>query len=132
MSRQADEKRYSNRGSSRTPAKASAGTTYVFRPTKEQKEEIKLQWTDLEKNLMVLADYVENGNKLNLGYAPSTGALYISLRESSEEWTKARAVSVWHGDIIRAIAMLAYYLREVNENFPEGLGSAINAEELSW
>lgn len=132
MSRVQDEKQYN------TPKKGSSkGTStqtnfYVFRPTKGQREEMTKQWTDLEKNLLKVTDFLEHGCKLNLGYAPKTNSMFASLRGPAPNWEEAPTVTVYHMDPARLIAMLAYVCTEIAPEFPRNLPAYHSPEELEW
>lgn len=134
MSRQNDEYRYpaGQVGKGVNAGKRKAGGITSFWPTKEQKEAIR-QWDRNPKAVLaLLADRMEAGFKITLGYSGEKHSCYAVLREQTPDWTQARAISFFHVETDTCLAMMAYYLEEVNPGWPDNGPSLAPSDELSW
>lgn len=132
MSRLNDEKRYPSKQNQNKRSIPKPARAWVFRPTKEQKEEVKAGYQDVQRCLRLIEAHLPPGNRLSCGYAQATDGIYLTIREATPNWEEARSVSVWHNDLDRCVQMLAYYLTEVNANFPERSAGIHDEEEKSW
>jgi hypothetical protein len=132
MSRQADERRYKRKTlpGVQKPAKEDSG--FVFRPTKEVRELIKQNWQSADRNLSVIESYVQSGVRFSTGYASNTGAVWGTLRGPGDDWRTSPSVTAWHASLERVVAQLAFYLSEVNPQFPEGVSKTSFDELNNW
>lgn len=132
MSRVAEETKASK---SRKP-KTNGNKTYVkrfisFHPTKEEKEYIRAMEESLEDCLVGLRPWLEDGHKLTIGWSGKNDACFASIRESTDNWRDARAVSAWHADPDVALRSLCYAITSRFPAFPEiEFGQA--DYELDW
>lgn len=121
MSRQAEPNRAKKPERRAAIATRSAeNRLFVFRPTDDQKKRIRGSYGDDTKNLGILDDRLQAGCKLVSGYVENTNSIYATLRanEPGIDWDQQAAVSAWHADLALALAQLAFYLVEVNPEFP--------------
>lgn len=132
MSREQAEKQYKQSKPVSKNGNSKVSRLYVYRPSLAERTVISEQWTDIERNLVVISDYLESGCKLNLGYAPTTNSFFASLRGPAEDWREAPTITVYHAQPARLIAMLAYVLQEKCLEFPEKLPAIANPDEWDW
>ena len=91
---------------------------FTFHPTKEQREDIRSIPDDVSRDLDSISAVLSNGCTLSLGYDGNRGNYFCLVRKKQEEWATAPAISVFHSQVDQALKGVAYYLREVNEEWP--------------
>lgn len=94
------------------------GSLYAYHPTKAHIEVLREGYGDWNTNWGVVAEYLLSGCRVSIGCTQGTDNFYLILKERADDWTTARGVSVFHNDMEKAVMALAYYLREVNPEFP--------------
>lgn len=107
----------------------SKGCIVTFSPTKEQKEMLKSGILDEAKSIEVLDRVILEGNKVSLGYSSDRNGFYAITRDGNPDWQKTISVSAWGSTLSRAMISLAYYHREVNPGFPEGVQLPMFSDE---
>lgn len=115
------EDRMQRRQDKKTQQGASNGI-FTWHPTSEQKDFLREGGLDWFETFEVLTGALNRGLKITLGMRLENGSVYAIAREGGTAWDSSRAVSVWHAEPGPALRALAYYLRDVNPHFPEGLG----------
>jgi hypothetical protein len=121
MSRQADESKGTGKRSSSTKKAKSKGNLVNYSPTKEVVDSLREGIFGVEEAVEVLDELVVNGHRISMGANLDRGGYFVILREGLVDWQQAISVSFWGKDLARAIRLAAFYLREVNEDFPEGV-----------
>lgn len=94
-------------------------TLFTFHPNTSQREALSLRSLDIETNLGMVCDQILSGCSLNVSSGSKGDSFKIILREPHEDWTQAQAISVWHTDLAKCFQGLAYYLEEVNPDWPK-------------
>lgn len=93
----------------------------TFQPLKEHKEQLKQGILDEAKAVEVLDRAIMGGNKVSLGYSPDKNGFFAIVRDGNASFGEGIAVSCWGRDLGRAIVVLAFYLREINPDFPSNV-----------
>jgi len=104
---------------------------FTYKPDDAHKQAIKSGYSDIDACLKVLERFVLQGSSITLGGKEGSDNVFCLIREKTADWTTSRCVSVWHVSLDRAIAGLAFYLEEVNSDFPEGTG-IIEQASFDW
>jgi hypothetical protein len=102
-----------------------------FHPTKEEKEHIRTMDESLDDSLVGIRPWLAEGHKITLGFSANNEACYASIRESHDDWTRARALSAWHADPDVALRSLCYALVSRFPTFPE-IGTGEGDYDLDW
>lgn len=111
------EERAKQKGNGRANVGKDGGL-FTFRPTVAQRERLASYTADFNTNMLTISRWVDQGCTLNLGVSSKNNSYRLVLREPSEDWRDAQAVSVWHSDLEKVVQGLAFYLTEVNEDWP--------------
>jgi len=104
---------------------------YAYHPTKSHREAIRQDPRPLGDLISVAGGWLSQGCKITLGYREENSAFYAIIREGSDNWESARAVSAWHSQLETALAVLVYYLESVNPEWPDKVNSWAQ-EEFDW
>lgn len=91
----------------------------AFRPTREEKEQIRSDSSTVLEVLTLLSTWVEDGHKLILGHKPENGAFYLALREGGAPFDQAVTLSVWHTDPVTCLFALKHALVGRYSSFPQ-------------
>lgn len=92
---------------------------FTFHPTAEQKKLLKSSPMDLEKDLENADTFLSRGCVLSIGQRLDTGSCYATMREKTDNWKEARAVSAWHAEPAKALKALMFILTSELAEFPE-------------
>lgn len=132
MSRQASEKQYKGTKNDRpNHAAAKKATFVVFRPGKEEREEIRSDDAPLIQRWAELVSYVLSGHKVSVGYRPENDSIYIHLRDGETDWDKAVTLSVFHNDPAVALRTICYGLRGRYSEFPD-IQLSLFDDDVNW
>lgn len=91
----------------------------TFHPTTSEKEMLRNSITDSEKDLELLATFMDRGCSLSLGVRVDSGSYFATLREKSSDWMSAISLSAWHSTPSGALKGLSFALRTRYDSFPE-------------
>lgn len=104
---------------------------YTYKPTDNHKQAIRGGNFGVSVFLRIATGLIERKCTITFGGREDSDNVYVMVRERTDDWRDARCVSVWHRDLERAMAGMAYYLSEVNQDFPEGVGP-LDSTEYDW
>jgi len=105
-------------------SRKATNNLYCFRPEDVDLMRLKSGFIGTEDGVIIVEAFLKQGHKLSIGQNLDNGSFYCIIREQGDDWRAARAVGVWTASVEKAIALMGYYLREVNPDFPEGVASA--------
>jgi len=91
---------------------------FTFHPTVEEKRTLQEREVDPIKDLSILSQAFLNGCMLTIGVRIDTGSYYATIREKTDDWKNAKAISAWHSLPDQALAGLAYCLEVRFPDFP--------------
>jgi len=131
MSRQADEQK--QRKVQNSPKKAAKPATGLrtWKPSIEERQQIKSIDLPFEDIWATVASYAEDGIGLSLGYDQTSKAYFLIARKKTGQWDTDPAVSVWHEDPAICVAQIWYYLGVKFPRWPESLLEATE-EDFGW
>lgn len=118
MSRQADEA-----SERKTPKKSNnssegLGRLVNYQPTVEIKKFLKEGGLPITRAMSILERVEMSGHRLSSGCSVDKGGFFVIVREGTPDWKEARSVSFWTSSLERSFILAAYYLSEVNPDFP--------------
>lgn len=91
----------------------------AYHPNEKARDQLRGGAIPLPDALDTISGYILGGCKLVVGYAQATNSYYAILRDDTEDWQTATAVSAFHAEPEKLLRTLAYYLLHVNPRFPE-------------
>lgn len=97
------------------------GRLVNWAPTNGDKEKLRSKGSESGGALDPLTTALKDGHRLSLGYSVDRDGCFAILRQGDVDWKDAVSVSVWSSGIVRSLLLLAYYLEEVNPEFPDGV-----------
>jgi len=109
----------------------SQNRLFNYKPTESEKSILKTLNSPIERSFAVIVDRLDTGCKVSIGQDIDSGTYYIIVREDKKDWTEALAVSVWHPDFNRAVQALAFYLTDVNPDWP-AVSAQNQKQDFDW
>lgn len=102
-----------------------------YNPTKEEKASIREMEETLDDIIDFISTYLQDGFTLTFKYMTDQECYCVTLRESSEDWKSAPALSCWHVDWLKAFRMLYHALHNRYSMWPKGKEGA-TAYDVEW
>jgi hypothetical protein len=119
MSRLADEKNERKPQTKGNGSGAGKGRLVNYSPTEGHRKLLKEGFMPLETSIAVLEKLVTDGHRISVGASLDKGGYFVIMREGVSDWNMAQSVSAWAGTLEKAIRLAAFYLSEVNPDFPQ-------------
>lgn len=104
---------------------------FTFHPTAEQGEFLRGKPFDLHETMEGLEGVLQRGHRITIGYTDKGESLYVVIRQGGEDWSKTKAVFVYHNDLEKALTGLWFYLMSVEPGWPDTSAST-GLQERFW
>ena len=104
---------------------------FSYRPSEAVKGELKMGVMPLDEAILVLSDRVEAGIGISVSYNPTGHAISVIARDKRLSFGEGVAVAVNHVDLAVGLRVMAYYLNNVNPDYPDQLPSAF-VGDFDW
>lgn len=119
------------RGNGKGRPKNTRSRMHSFHPTEGEKEILRVDDTPTEDYLTLILEKYCQGATLTLGKSDRTDAFYATIRERTDDWEAAYALSAFHSDPVKALRSLGYALAGRYALFPD-LGKGVTEKEYDW